>query len=75
MIIYEDVKKNFKIVICSKQADILNKVAQNIEKDEYGSYIYTIKSNKSINPDYCPSILQICRNCENVASPISYSIL
>lgn len=40
MIIYDDVKKNFKIVIYSKQADILNKVAQNIEKDEFKVEIY-----------------------------------
>lgn len=40
MIIYDDVKKNFKIVIYSKQADILNKVAQNIEKDEFKAEIY-----------------------------------
>lgn len=40
MIIYDDVKKNFKIVIYSKQADILNKVAQNIEKDGFKAEIY-----------------------------------
>lgn len=40
MIIYDDVKKNFKIVIYSKQADILNKVAQNIEKDDFKAEIY-----------------------------------
>ncbi len=44
----------------------------NIEKDKWGNYIYTIKSNKNTSENYFPSILDICRNCENVASPISY---
>lgn len=47
----------------------------NIEKDKYGYYIYTIKSNKNTSENYFPSILDICRDCENTASPISYSIL
>ena len=44
----------------------------NIEKDKWGDYIYTIKSNKNTNENYLPSILDICRGCENTASPISY---
>lgn len=44
----------------------------NIEKDEWGNYIYTIKSNKNTSENYFPSILDICRDCENTASPISY---
>lgn len=44
----------------------------NIEKDKWGNYIYTIKSNKNISENYFPSILDICRDCENTASPISY---
>ena len=44
----------------------------NIEKDKWGNYIYTIKSNKNTSENYFPSILDICRDCENVASPISY---
>ena len=66
--------KSFKISDWSGNVNLVTFTITNIEKDEYDSYIYTIKSNKSINTDYCPSILQICRNCENVASPISYSI-
>ena len=45
----------------------------NIEKDKWGNYIYTIKSNKNTSENYFPSILDICRDCENTASPISYS--
>ena len=44
----------------------------NIEKDKYSNYIYTIKSNKRTSENYFPSILDICRDCKNVASPISY---
>lgn len=66
--------KSFKVSDWFGNVNLVTFTITNIEKDEYGSYIYTIKSDKSINPDYCPSILQICRNCENVASPISYSI-
>ena len=44
----------------------------NIEKDKWGNYIYTIKSNKNTSENYFPSILDICRDCENIASPISY---
>lgn len=44
----------------------------NIEKDKWGNYIYTIKSNKNTSENYFPSILDICRDCENTASPISY---
>ena len=44
----------------------------NIEKDKWGDYIYTIKSNKNTNENYLPSILDICRDCKNIASPISY---
>lgn len=46
----------------------------NIERTEYGDYIYTIKSSRTINKDYFPSILDICKDYENVASPISYSV-
>ena len=46
----------------------------NIEKDKYGCYIYTIKSSQIINKNYFPSILEICQDYGNVASPISYSI-
>ena len=46
----------------------------NIEKDEYGYYIYTIKSSRIVDAKYFPSILDICKDCDNVASPISYSI-
>ena len=44
----------------------------NIEKDKWGNYIYTIKSNKNTSENYFPSILDICKDYENVASPISY---
>ena len=44
----------------------------NIEKDKWGNYIYTIRSHKNTSENYFPSILDICRDCENVASPISY---
>lgn len=47
----------------------------NIERTECGKYIYTIKSSRTINKDYFPSVLDICQDCDNVASPLSYSIL
>ena len=47
----------------------------NIEKDEYGHYIYTIRSSRIVNVEYFPSILDICKDYENIASPISYSVL
>lgn len=46
----------------------------NIEKDEWGDYIYTIESSKPIDEYYFPSIIQICEDYENVASPTSYRI-
>lgn len=46
----------------------------NIERNEYGDYIYTIKSSRTINKDYFPSVHDICKDCDNVASPISYSV-
>lgn len=46
----------------------------NIERDKYGHYIYTIKSSRTINKDYFPSVYDICKDCDNVASPLSYSI-
>lgn len=45
-----------------------------IERNEYGYYIYTIKSSRTINKNYFPSIYDICKDCDNVASPLSYSI-
>ena len=47
----------------------------NIEKTEYGDYIYTIESNIPTNTDNFPMVLDICKDYEDVASPISYSIL
>ena len=44
----------------------------NIEQDKYNNYIYTIKSNKKTSENYFPSILDICKDYENIASPISY---
>lgn len=46
----------------------------NIERDEYGDYIYTIKSSQTINKDDFPSVLKICQDYDNVASSISYSV-
>lgn len=46
----------------------------NIERDEYGYYIYTIKSSQTINKDDFPSVLEICKDYDNVVSPISYSV-
>lgn len=40
MIIYDDVKKNIKGVIYSKQKNILNKVAKNLEKDGFKLELY-----------------------------------
>lgn len=53
---------------------LVNFTITSIERGKYGDYIYTIESNRSINKDYFPSILEICQDYENVASPISYSI-
>lgn len=44
----------------------------NIEKDEYGDYIYTIESNVPTNKDYFPTVLDICEDYADIASPISY---
>lgn len=46
----------------------------NIERTEYGDYIYTIKSSRTINKDYFPSVYDICKDCDNVVLPISYSV-
>ena len=46
----------------------------NIERDEYGYYIYTIKSSQTINKDDFPSVLKIYQDYDNVVSPTSYSI-
>lgn len=47
----------------------------NIEKTKYGDYIYTIESNVPCNKNYFPSVLMICEDFEDIASPTSYSIL
>lgn len=46
----------------------------NIEKDDYDCYTYTIESNKDVCKNYFPSILQICEDYKDVASPISYQV-
>ena len=48
----------------------------NIEKTEYGDYIYTIESNRNNVPvEYFPSLHQILIDNDTIASPISYSVL
>ena len=34
----------------------------------------TRKSSRTINKDYFPSVYDICKDYDNVVSPISYSI-
>lgn len=66
--------KSFNVRDWYGSTSLVNFTITNIEKDKYGDYIYTMESNKSINKDYFPSVLEICQDYENVASPISYSI-
>lgn len=64
--------KSFKVRDWFGDTTTITFTITNIEKDKYGDYIYTIKSNKKTSENYFPSILDICRDCENIASPISY---
>lgn len=66
--------KSFNVRDWFGSIDLVSFTITNIEKDRYGHYIYTIKSSKSINKTYFPSIIEICEDFDNVASPISYSI-
>ena len=66
--------KSFYVRNWCGSTDFVNFTIINIEKNEWGDYIYTIQSSQRVNEDYFPSILKICEDCENVASPISYSI-
>ena len=48
----------------------------NIEKTEYGDYIYTIESNSDNVPvRYFPSPHQILIDNDTIASPISYVVI
>ena len=64
--------KSFNVRDWFGSVDLVTFTITNIERDRY--YIYTIKSSQSVNKDYFPSILEICEDYENVASPISYSV-
>lgn len=66
--------KSFNVRDWFGSVDLVIFTVTNIEKDKYGRYIYTIKSSQTINKNYFPSVLEICQDCDNVASPISYSI-
>lgn len=66
--------KSFNVRDWFGSVDLVTFTITNIEKDKYGHYIYTIKSSQTINKNYFPSVLEICQDCGNVASPISYSI-
>lgn len=66
--------KSFNVRDWFGSVNLITFTVTNIEKDKYGRYIYTIKSSQTINKDYFPSVLEICQDCDNVASPISYSI-
>lgn len=66
--------KSFNVRDWFGSVDLVTFTITNIERDRYGYYIYTIKSSQSVNKDYFPSILEICEDYENVASPISYSV-
>ena len=66
--------KSFNVRDWFGSVDLVTFTITNIERDRYGHYIYTIKSSQSVNKDYFPSILEICEDYENVASPISYSV-
>lgn len=66
--------KSFNIRDWFGSVDLITFTVTNIEKDKYGYYIYTIKSSQIINKNYFPSVLEICQDYSNVASPISYSI-
>lgn len=47
-----------------------------IEKTEYGDYIYTIKSDSDNVPvRYFPTIIQIVDGDDTVAAPVGYSVL
>ena len=66
--------KSFNVRDWFGSVDLVTFTITNIERDRYGHYIYTIKSSQSVNKDYFPSILEICKDYENVVSPISYSV-
>lgn len=66
--------KSFEVRNWYGTTELVTFTISNIEKNEYGDYIYTIKSSQSINKDYFPSIRDICKGCENVAFPISYFV-
>lgn len=66
--------KSFNVRDWFGSVDLVTFTITNIERDRYGYYIYTIKSSQLVNKDYFPSILEICEDYENVASPISYSV-
>ena len=66
--------KSFNVRDWFGGVDLVTFTITNIEKTEYGDYIYTIKSSKSINKFYFPSVHEICEDFDNVASPISYSV-
>lgn len=67
--------KSFNVRNWYGSTDYVKFTIINITKDEYGDYIYTIESSQRINKDYFPSPYELCKGCEDVASPISYSIL
>lgn len=66
--------KSFNVRDWFGSIDLVTFTVTNIERTEYGDYIYTIKSSKSVNKSYFPSIYEICEDFDNVASPISYSV-
>lgn len=66
--------KSFKVRDWYGSVDLITFTITNIEKNEWGDFIYTIEASQSLNKDYFPSVLQICEDCGDVVSPTSYSI-
>lgn len=46
----------------------------NIEEGKYG-YIYTIRCNENVPNRFFPSVYDICDGCDNIAAPISTSMI
>lgn len=63
--------KSFNVRNWFGRIELVTFTITNIERDKYGHYIYTIRSNRTINANYFPSILEICQDCENVVSPLA----
>lgn len=67
--------KSFNVRDWFGSVHLITFIVTNIERNKYGDYIYTIKSSQKVNKDYFPSVYDICKDCDNVVSPISYSVL